>query len=266
MRDYGASVRGQNVRLAGKVILITGAGSGMGRVAAETFAREGAQIVATDFATGPLEETVTRVRDAQGKIIGVPGDVSVAADVERAVAEGVKAFGKLNVLYNNAGIMPNEDTSVEETSEETLSRVLDVNLKGVFYCCKYGIPEMLKAGGGSIINIASFVAILGCSVPQDAYTASKGGVLSLTRSLAVEYGLRGIRANAICPGPVETPMLRQLWTSEEERNKRLRRIPLGRFGAPEDIVNAGVFLASDESSWVTGNTFMVDGGVTINYF
>ncbi len=254
------------MRLAGKVILVTGAGSGMGRVAAETFAREGAKIIATDYVAGPLEETVARVRDAKGEIISVSGDVSVAADVERAVAEGVSAFGKLNVLYNNAGIMPNEDTSVEETSEATLARVLDVNLKGVFLCCKYGIPEILKAGGGSIINIASFVAILGCSVPQDAYTASKGGVLSLTRSLAVQYGPRGIRANAICPGPVETPMLRQLWSSEEERNKRLRRIPLARFGAPEDIVNAGVFLASDESSWITGNTFMVDGGVTVNYF
>jgi NAD(P)-dependent dehydrogenase (short-subunit alcohol dehydrogenase family) len=254
------------MRLADKVILVTGAGSGMGRVAAEMFAREGARIVATDYAEGPLQETVALVRDAQGEIIGVPGDVSVSADVRRAVAEGVSAFGKLNVLYNNAGIMPNEDTSVEETSEETLARVLDVNLKGVFLCCKYGIPELLKAGGGSVINIASFVAIIGCTVPQDAYTASKGGVLSLTRSLAVQYGPRGVRANAICPGPVETPMLRQLWTSEEERNKRLRRIPLARFGAAEDIVNAGVFLASDESSWITGNTFMVDGGVTVNYF
>jgi NAD(P)-dependent dehydrogenase (short-subunit alcohol dehydrogenase family) len=147
-----------------------------------------------------------------------------------------------------------------------LARVLDINLKGVFLCCKYGIPEMLKGGGGSIINIASFVALVGCTVPQDAYTASKGGVLSLTRSLAVQYGPRGIRANALCPGPVETPLLRQLWTSEEERNKRLRRIPLGRFGTPEDIVNAGVFLASDESSWITGNTFLVDGGITVNYF
>jgi NAD(P)-dependent dehydrogenase (short-subunit alcohol dehydrogenase family) len=254
------------VRLADKVILVTGAASGMGAVAAETFAREGAKIIATDYAAGPLEATVARVRDARGEIIGVPGDVAIAADVKLAVDEGVKAFGKLNVLYNNAGIMPNEDTSVEETSEETLARVLDVNLKGVFYCCKYGIPALLKAGGGSVINIASFVAILGCSVPQDAYTASKGGVLSLTRSLAVQYGPQGVRANAICPGPVETPMLRQLWSSEEERNKRLRRIPLGRFGAPEDIINAGVFLASDESSWITGNTFMVDGGVTINYF
>jgi NAD(P)-dependent dehydrogenase (short-subunit alcohol dehydrogenase family) len=238
----------------------------MGRVAAQAFAREGANVVANDLLEGPLQETVSQVRDMGGRIIGVPGNVAVAADVQQAIGEGVRAFGALNVLYNNAGIMPDDDTSVEQTSEETLERVLDVNLKGVFLCCKYGIPELLKTGGGSIINIASFVAQVGCSVPQDAYTASKGAVLSLTRSLAVQYGPRGIRANALCPGPVETPLLRQLWTSEEERNKRLRRIPLGRFGAAEDIVNAGIFLASDESSWITGNTFMVDGGITVNYF
>jgi len=254
------------MRLAGKVILVTGAGSGMGRIAAEMFAAEGAAVVATDYAVGPLDETVALVRDAGGRITGVPGDVSSAADVQRAVGEGARAFGHLDVLYNNAGIMPAEDTSVEQTSEETLQRVLDVNLKGVFLCCKYGVPELIKAGGGSIINIGSFVAAIGCSVPQDAYTASKGAVVALTRSLAVQYGRHGIRANALCPGPIETPLLRRLWTSEDERNKRLNRIPLGRFGTPEDIVHAGIFLASDESAWMTGATFMVDGGITINYF
>ncbi|MGO8949980.1 MAG: SDR family NAD(P)-dependent oxidoreductase [Ktedonobacterales bacterium] len=254
------------MRLAGKVILVTGAGSGMGRVAALMFAREGARIIANDYALGPLEETVSMVRGLGGTVLSVPGNVSVAADVERAISEGIRSFGALHVLYNNAGIMPGDDTSVEETSEETYDRVMDVNLKGVFLCCKYGIPALLQSGGGSVINIASFVALIGCTVPQDAYTASKGGVLSLTRSLAVQYGRRGIRANAICPGPIETPLLRELWTSEEERDKRLNRIPLGRFGTPEDVVQAGIFLASDESSWITGNTFVVDGGITVNYF
>jgi NAD(P)-dependent dehydrogenase (short-subunit alcohol dehydrogenase family) len=254
------------MRLAGKVILVTGAGSGMGRVAAQMFAREGARVIANDLATVPLQETVASVTSAGGEILGLPGDVSSSQDVERVIREGTGAFGSLHVLYNNAGVMPAADTSVEETSEQTWAQVLDTNLKSIFMCCKYGIPELLKAGGGSIINIASFVALLGCTVPQDAYTASKGGVISLTRSLAVQYGRRGIRANAVCPGPIETPLLRRLWTSEEERNKRLNRIPLGRFGTPEDIVHAGIFLASDESSWITGTTFLVDGGITVNYF
>jgi NAD(P)-dependent dehydrogenase (short-subunit alcohol dehydrogenase family) len=170
------------------------------------------------------------------------------------------------VLYNNAGIMPDEDTSVLETSEETWERVLDINLKSIFLCCKHGIPHLQEAGGGSIINLASFVALMGCTVPQDAYTASKGGVLSLTRSLAVQYGKQGIRANAICPGPVLTPLLESLFPSEEEKMKRLNRIPMGRFGRAEDIVWAGIFLASDESSWMTGSQFVVDGGITVNYF
>src|SRR5262249_21536452 len=205
-----------------------------------------------------LEEAVTAVRSAGGRIVGVPGNVAVAGDVQRAISEGVRAFGKLDVLYNNAGIMPAEDTSVQETSDDVYQQVLDVNLLGVRLCCKYGIPELLKAGGGSVINIASFVAFVGCTIPQDAYTASKGAVVAFTKSLAVQLGHLGVRANALCPGPIETPLLRTLWTSEGERQKRLDRIPLGRFGTPEDVVNAGIFLASDESSWITGTAFMVD--------
>jgi len=150
--------------------------------------------------------------------------------------------------------------------EPTYERVLDVNLRGVMLCCKYGVPELVRAGGGSIVNVASFVALVGCTVPQDAYTASKGAVLSLTRSLAVQYGPQHIRANAICPGPILTPMLESLFPNEEERLKRLNRIPLGRFGRPEDVVNAALYLASDESSWTTGTTFVVDGGISVNYF
>jgi len=254
------------MRLANKVALITGAGSGMGRLAAQVFAREGAQVVAVELSEDALKETVTLVEGDGGAITGVRADVTAPTDVQHAVAEGVRAFGRLNVLYNNAGIFPDDDTSVIETDDAVLQRVLDVNLKGVWLCCKYGIPELIKAGGGSVINVASFVALLGCTVPQDAYTASKGAVLSLTRSLAVQYGPHNVRANALCPGPILTPMLESLFPSEEERLKRLNRIPLGRFGRAEDIVNAALYLASDESSWTTGTTFVVDGGISVNYF
>jgi NAD(P)-dependent dehydrogenase (short-subunit alcohol dehydrogenase family) len=254
------------MRLANKTALITGAGSGMGRLAAQMFAGEGAEIVAVDITEGPLKETVSSVEAEGGSIIGVPADITVSESVRDAVEAGVRAFGKLNVLYNNAGIFPDDDTSVVETDESVFRRVIDVNLKGVYLCCKHGIPELIKAGGGSIINIASFVALMGCTVPQDAYTASKGGVLSLTRSLAVQYGRQGVRANAICPGPILTPMLESLFPSEEERLKRLNRIPLGRFGRAEDVVYAGTYLASDESSWTTGTTLVIDGGITVNYF
>jgi NAD(P)-dependent dehydrogenase (short-subunit alcohol dehydrogenase family) len=254
------------LRLASKTAFITGAGSGMGRLAAEAFAREGAQIVAADVTEDPLKETVSSVESEGGSILGVPADVTNADSVRSAIEAGVKAFGKLDILYNNAGIFPDDDTSVIDTDEAVFQRVLDVNLKGVYLCCKYGIPELIKAGGGSVINIASFVALMGCTVPQDAYTASKGGVLSLTRSLAVQYGPQHVRANAICPGPILTPMLESLFPSEEERMKRLSRIPLGRFGRAEDIVYAALYLASDESSWTTGTTFVIDGGITVNYF
>ena len=254
------------MRLADKTALITGAGSGMGRLAAQMFAREGAQVIATDLAEAPLQETVALVKAAGGTIIGIRADVTSAAEVKRAVEEGVRAFGRLNVLYNNAGIFPDEDGSLVDLEESVYERVLDVNLRGVYLCCKFGIPELVRAGGGSIINVASFVALLGCTVPQDAYTASKGAVLSLTRSLAVQYGPHNIRANAICPGPIETPMLMELLREPAERAKRLNRTPLGRFGRAEDIVYAAIYLASDESAWTTGTTFVVDGGISVNYF
>ncbi|GIW03403.1 MAG: 3-oxoacyl-ACP reductase [Thermomicrobiales bacterium] len=255
------------MRLANKVVLITGAGSGMGRVATRMFTEQGAQVIATDIRKDALEQTIAELDPARrDAVLPLTGDVSQSDDVRRWVEEGVRRFGKLNVLYNNAGIFPDEDRSVVETPEEVWQRTLDVNLKGVFLCCKHGVPALIAAGGGSIINIASFVALVGCTVPQDAYTASKGGVLSLTRSLAVQYGRQGIRANAICPGPVMTPLIESLFPNEEEKMKRLNRIPLGRFGRAEDIVWAAIFLASDESAWMTGTTFVVDGGITVNYF
>jgi NAD(P)-dependent dehydrogenase (short-subunit alcohol dehydrogenase family) len=254
------------MRLAGKTALITGAGSGMGRLAAQVFAREGAQVIATDVSVAGLQQTSTLVLGEGGAILGLEGDVSKAADVERWVRKGVDAFGRLDVLYNNAGIFPDEDGSVVDMDESVFQRVIDVNLKGIFLCCKYAVPELIRAGGGSIINVASFVALLGCTVPQDAYTASKGAVVSLTRSLAVQYGPKGVRANALCPGPIETPLMRELLKDEAARRLRLNRIPLGRFGRAEDVVNAALYLASDESAWTTGTTFVVDGGISVNYF
>ncbi len=254
------------MRLANKVAIITGGGSGMGRVASLLFAREGAKVTVADIDPKAGEEAVAEIQKAGGEAIFVPVNVADESQAQRMVAATVERFGAVHVLYNNAGIMPADDGAVTDITEQTWDKVLDVNLKSAFFCCKYAIPEMMKAGGGSIINIASFVALLGCTVPQDAYTASKGGLIALTKSLAVQYARHGIRANAICPGPIETPLLRMLWTSEEERNKRLNRIPLGRFGAPEDIVYLALYLASDEASWTTGAVMVADGGITSNYF
>jgi NAD(P)-dependent dehydrogenase (short-subunit alcohol dehydrogenase family) len=254
------------MRLADKVAIITGSGSGMGQAAAELFASEGASVVVTDINEQAASETVTRIREAGGIAIPVKADVTKEDDVKALVESSVEAFGHIDVLYNNAGVMLSEDTSVVDDSEAIWDKVLDINLKSAFLCTKYTIPQMMKQGKGSIINVASFVAFMGCTVPQDAYTASKGGMLSLTKSLAVQYGRYGIRCNAICPGPIETPLLRYLWTSEEERNKRLNRIPLGRFGEAKDIVYMALYLASDESSWTTGSWLMVDGGISSNYF
>jgi len=255
------------MRLAGKVILVTGAASGMGLVATRMFAAEGAKVIAADVNAAGLEGAVAGLDpELAGSVLTVTGNVTDSDDVARMVAAGVERFGKINVLYNNAGIMPRADTSVVETAEDVWDEVLDVNLKSIYLVCKHGIPALIAAGGGSVINIASFVALVGCTVPQDAYTASKGGVLALTRSLAVQFGRQGVRVNAICPGPILTPMTEQLFPNDEERMKRLSRIPLGRFGRAEGIVHAGVFLASDESSWMTGSQFVVDGGITVNYF
>jgi NAD(P)-dependent dehydrogenase (short-subunit alcohol dehydrogenase family) len=254
------------MRLANKVAIITGGGSGMGRVASLLFAKEGAKVVVAELDPKTGEQTASDVRAAGGDALFVPVNVADEQQVQQMVKATVEHYGAVHVLYNNAGIMPGDDGAVTDITEQTWDKVLDVNLKSAFFCCKYAIPEMIKAGGGSIINIASFVALLGCTVPQDAYTASKGGMISLTKSLAVEYAKKGIRANAICPGPIETPLLRTLWTSEDARNLRLNRIPLGRFGAPEDIVYLALYLASDESSWTTGAVMVVDGGVTSNYF
>lgn len=255
------------MRLADKVTIITGGGSGMGRVAATMFAAEGARVVVADYAQDAGQATVDAVRSAGGEATFVRADVSDQGDAKAMVDHALSTYGRLDALYNNAGIMPEADHSVVDTEVDVWDQVMAVNVRGVYLGCRYAIPAMEASGGGSIINIASFVALVGCSVPQDAYTASKGAVLSLTRSLAVQFGPRGIRTNAICPGPVETPLLMD-WLLKDEAAKQLRlaRNPTGRFGKPEEIVHMAVYLASDESRWTNGASLVVDGGITVNYF
>ena len=255
------------MRLQDKVSIITGGASGMGRVAARMFAAEGAKIVVADVTEPAAQSVVDEVTAAGGRATAVAADVSKEADAKRMVEAAIEAYGRVDVLYNNAGIMPQADHSVIDTSVEDWDRVMAVNVRGVFLGCKYAIPKMVEQGSGSIINIASFVALIGCSNPQDAYTASKGAVLSLTRSLAVQFAPQGVRSNAICPGPVETPLLMD-WLVKDEEAKRIRlaRNPTGRFGKPEEIVHMAIYLASDESRWTNGAALVVDGGITVNYF
>jgi NAD(P)-dependent dehydrogenase (short-subunit alcohol dehydrogenase family) len=250
-------------RLDEKVCVITGAGGGMGREAAIVFTAEGARVCAADVMLDAAEETVSM---CSGDAIAVAVDVADEGQVEAMMARTVERFGGIDVLYNNAGISPPDDASILDTSVEAWQRVQDVNAKGVFLCCKYGIPRLLERGGGSIVNVASFVALLGAATSQISYTASKGAVLSMTRELAVQFARQGIRVNALCPGPVETPLLLSIFGSDPAALERRRaHWPTGRLASPREIVNAALFLASDESSYVNGATFVVDGGLTAAY-
>jgi NAD(P)-dependent dehydrogenase (short-subunit alcohol dehydrogenase family) len=249
-------------RLDGKVCVITGAGGGMGRDAAILFSEEGAQVCAADVNLAAAEETVTLARDAFAQEV----DVADEASVEAMMTATAERFGGIDVLYNNAGISPADDASVLETTVEAWDRVQAVNTKGVFLCCKHGIPHLQRRGGGSVINVASFVAIVGATTSQISYTASKGAVLSMTRELAVQFARENVRVNALCPGPVETPLLLSIFGDDPAALERRRtHWPTGRLAKPREIVNGALFLASDESSYVTGSTFLVDGGLTAAY-
>ena len=249
-------------RLDGKVCVITGAGGGMGREAAILFSEEGASICVADVNVDAAKETAAETRHGFPQQVDVADEQSVAAMMD-ATAE---RYGGIDVLYNNAGISPNDDASVLETSVEAWDRVQAVNTKGVFLCCKHGIPHLQRRGGGSVINVASFVALVGAATSQISYTASKGAVLSMTRELAVQFAREDIRVNALCPGPVETPLLLNIFGDNPEALER-RRIhwPTGRLAKPREVVNGALFLASDDSSYVNGSTFLVDGGLTAAY-
>jgi NAD(P)-dependent dehydrogenase (short-subunit alcohol dehydrogenase family) len=252
-------------RLEGKVALITGAGSGIGRESSALFAAEGASVVAVDVNGDAAEGTVALIEKAGGKAVAVRADVTKAGDCEAMVAAAEKAFGKLDVLFNNAGIMHSADDDAITTTEDVWDLTMEINAKGVFLGCKYGIPALQRAGGGSVINTASIVAVMGSATAQVAYTASKGAVLAMTRELAIVHARQNIRINALCPGPLRTELLMKFLDTEAKLQRRLVHIPIGRFGEAKEIAQAALYLASDESSFMSGAEFIIDGGITAAY-
>jgi len=256
---------GGSGRLAGKAAFVTGAAAGIGRETALLFAAEGARVAVVDVDADGATAVAGEVAAAGGEAVALAANVAVEADVAGAVADAEEAFGRLDVLFNNAGIMLADDGDAQSTEEDVWDRTMDVNLKGVWFGCRHGIPALRRAGGGSVVNTASFVALVGAATPQLAYTASKGAVLAMTRELAVVHAREGIRVNALCPGPLRTELLMSYLDTEEKRQRRLVHVPMGRFGEAAEMAAAALFLASDESSYVTGTDFSVDGGLTAAY-
>lgn len=253
------------MRLENKVALITGGGSGIGYYTSRLFAQEGASIVVVDINDEGGNQTVQEITEQGGQATYVHADVSKGDDCQNMIQVAEDTYGKLDILFNNAGISHADDDDAINTTEDVWDLTMDINVKGVFLGCKYGIPALQRAGGGSIINTASFVAVLGAATPQLAYTASKGAVLAMSRELATIHAQQNIRVNALCPGPLRTELLMKYLNTDEKKNRRLVHIPMGRFGEAEEIAKATLFLASDESSFVTGTTFLVDGGITAAY-
>lgn len=253
------------MRLEGKIAVITGTASGIGRATALRFAEEGAAIVGADVTEAANVETARLVEDAGGKMISITVDVTDSDSVRTMFDTAEQQFGRVDIIFNNAGVMLAGDDDAESTPDDVIERTLAINVKGVIYCCRHGIPALRRAGGGSIINTASFVASVGAATPQIAYTASKGAVLSLTRELAVIHAREGIRVNSLSPGPLQTEMLMSFLDTEEKRQRRLVHVPMGRFGQAGEMANAALFLASDESSYMTGSNLLIDGGLTAAY-
>mmetsp|Transcript_14492 Transcript_14492/g.41162 ORF Transcript_14492/g.41162 Transcript_14492/m.41162 type:complete len:283 (+) Transcript_14492:134-982(+) len=269
VRQTGLAFRlysaGSDGRLGGKVALVTGGGSGIGLATSRLLAAHGAKVAVVDLNGAAAEQAAEEIRKSGGEAISIVADVSSAADSENMVSETESNFGALHIMFNNAGISHANDDEAVNTTEDVWDMTMNINVKGVFLGCKYGIPALRRAGGGSIINTASFVACLGAATPQLAYTSSKGAVLAMSRELAVIHAREGIRVNALCPGPLNTELLQKYLDTEDKRQRRLVHVPLGRFGEAEEIANGVLFLASDESSFVTGSTFLVDGGITAAY-
>ena len=252
-------------RLEGKTALITGAASGIGMETAKLFASEGAKVLVVDVNDSEGEQTAAVIRDSGGEALYQHADVSSSSETEAMIRKAEEKFGALHIIFNNAGIMDSRDDNAMVTEEDVWDLTMAINLKGVFLGCKFGIPALQRAGGGAIINTASFVGLMGAATPQIAYTASKGGVIALTRELAVIHARENIRVNALCPGPLRTELLMKFLDTEEKKQRRLVHIPMGRFGEAREMAQAALYLASEESSYVTGTEFVVDGGITSAY-